>query len=87
MNRNFKELNVLVSFLSPCYSIGNRENIMILITFKNQETYEFQDSFMAKCFIGFQSTQSISVVKVRCDRASDYVAIEEYLRLLNNNIQ
>lgn len=64
-----------------------RENIMILITFQDQETHQFQNSFMAKCFIGYQSTQDIFVVKVRCDKASDYTAIEDYLRLLNTNIQ
>ena len=42
---------------------------------------------MAKCFIGYQSTQDLFVVKVRCDKASDYIAIEDYLRLLNTNIQ
>ena len=46
-----------------------------------------QNSFMAKSFIGYQSTQNIFVVKVRCDKASDYTAIEDYLRLLNTNIQ
>lgn len=60
---------------------------MILITFQDQETHQFQNSFMAKCFIGYQSTLDIFVVKVRCDKASDHTAIDHYLRLLNNNIQ
>lgn len=60
---------------------------MILITFQNQETYQFHNKFIAGIVIELQAQKDIRVVKFRCDKASDYTAIVEYLQLLNTNIQ
>lgn len=60
---------------------------MILITFENQETLEFDDRFTAEVHVDTYVSAGIPVVKVRCDEASDYIAISEYSELLNLNIQ
>ena len=60
---------------------------MILITFENQETLEFEDRFTAEIHVDAYVSSGIPVVKVRCDNASDQTAILEYSELLNQNIQ
>ena len=59
---------------------------MILLTFSNNETYEFQNSFDAKALMEYKTFKGISVSKVRCN-TSDYTAIIAYARLLNSKIQ
>ena len=62
---------------------------MILITFENQETLEFDDNdrFTAKVHVDTYTSAGIPVVKVRCDDTSDSIAISQYVELCNNNIQ
>ena len=59
---------------------------MILLTFSNNETYEFQKSFDARAYMESLTSKGISVSKVRCN-TSDYTAIMDYARLLNSKIQ
>jgi len=60
---------------------------MILITFENQETLEFEDRFTAEVHVDTYTSAGISVVKVRCDDTSDSIAISEYSERLNKTIQ
>jgi len=60
---------------------------MILITFKNQETLEFEDRFTAEVHVDTYTSAGIPVVKVRCDDTSDSIAISEYSERLNKTIQ
>tara|TARA_Y100001970_G_scaffold280301_1_gene389065 strand:+ start:239 stop:421 length:183 start_codon:yes stop_codon:yes gene_type:complete len=60
---------------------------MILITFENQETLEFNDRFTAEVHVDTYTSAGIPVVKVRCDDTSDSSAISQYVELCNNNIQ
>jgi hypothetical protein len=60
---------------------------MILITFENQETLEFDDRFTAEVHVDTYTSAGIPVVKVRCDDTSDSIAISNYVELCNNNIQ
>ena len=56
---------------------------MILITFSNNETLEFQDRFTAQLDIKTMRSFDIRAVKLRCDKSSDYMAIQDYIELLN----
>ena len=60
---------------------------MILITFENQETLEFNDRFTAEVHVDTYTSAGIPVVKVRCADTSDSIAISQYVELCNNNIQ
>lgn len=60
---------------------------MILITFENQETLEFDDRFTAEVHVDTYVSSGHPVIKLRCDDASDYAAIQDYIELLNHNIQ
>ena len=60
---------------------------MILITFENQETLEFDDRFTAEVHVDTYTSAGIPVVKIRCDDTSDSIAINNYVELLNLNIQ
>ena len=60
---------------------------MILITFENQETLEFDDRFTAEVHVDTYTSAGIPVVKIRCDDTSDSIAINNYVELLNKNIQ
>ena len=60
---------------------------MILITFENQETLEFDDRFTAEVHVDTYVSSGYPVVKVRCDDTSDSSAISQYVELCNNNIQ
>ena len=66
---------------------------MILLTFQNQETLEFDSSnkeenqFNAMVHIDLYRSYGYNVEKLRCDTASDSTAIQNYIDSLNNNIQ
>jgi hypothetical protein len=60
---------------------------MILITFENQETLEFDDRFTAEIHVDTYVSAGIPVVKIRCEDTSDSIAINNYVELLNKNIQ
>jgi hypothetical protein len=60
---------------------------MILITFENQETLEFDDRFTAEVHVDTYVSAGIPVVKIRCEDTSDSIAINNYVELLNKNIQ
>ena len=60
---------------------------MILITFENQNTLEFNNRFTAEIHIDTYALLGIPVVKIRCDDTSDSIAINNYVELLNLNIQ
>ena len=66
---------------------------MILLTFQNQETLEFDSSnkeenqFNAMVHIDLYRSYGHNVEKLRCDNASDSSAIQNYIDSLNNNIQ
>ena len=60
---------------------------MILITFENQCTWEFNDRLTAEIHVSLMKRAGIPVVKIRCDDTSDSSAINNYVELLNLNIQ
>ena len=60
---------------------------MILITFENQDTLEFNDRFTAEIHVDTYALGGIPVVKIRCEDTSDSIAINNYVDLLNLNIQ
>jgi|TARA_R100001463_G_scaffold3922_1_gene15366 hypothetical protein len=60
---------------------------MILITFADQVTWELDDLFHAECLLEIHYKSGIPVEKLRCDDASDYIAINNYIELLILNIQ
>jgi len=66
---------------------------MILLTFQNQETLEFDSSnkeenqFNAMVHIDLYRSYGYNVEKLRCDNTSDSIAIQNYIDSLNNNIQ
>jgi len=66
---------------------------MILLTFQNQETLEFDSSnkeenqFNAMVHIDLYRSYGYNVEKIRCDKTSDSTAIQNYIDSLNNNIQ
>ena len=66
---------------------------MILLTFQNQETLEFDSSnkeenqFNAMVHIDLYRSYGYNVEKLRCDNTSDSSAIQNYIDSLNNNIQ
>ena len=59
---------------------------MILITFSNDETLEFSNRITATLFLALHSPEYIAV-KLRCERPSDFMVIQNYIELLNLNIQ
>tara|TARA_Y100001973_G_C5199530_1_gene336638 strand:- start:2731 stop:2913 length:183 start_codon:yes stop_codon:yes gene_type:complete len=60
---------------------------MILITFENQETLEFDDRFTAEVHVDTYVSSGYPVIKLRCSDASDYTALQNYIDVLNYNIQ
>jgi len=60
---------------------------MILITFENQDTLECNNRFEADFHVNHYALAGIPVVKIRCDDTSDSIAINNYVELLNLNIQ
>ena len=59
---------------------------MILITFSNEETLEFSNLITATLFLVLHSPEYVAV-KLRCVKASDYMALQNYIDLLNLKIQ
>ena len=86
MNRNFKELNALYSGSDLKVWHYTRRKTMILITFSNDETLEFQDRFTAEVHVDLYKSFDYSVVKLRCEKSSDYMAIQNYIDLLKLKI-
>ena len=60
---------------------------MILITFSNDETLEFSNPITATLFLVLHSTKECFAVKLRCERSSDFMVIQNYIELLKLNIQ
>ena len=60
---------------------------MILITFSNNETLEFSNRITATLFLVLHSTGEFFAVKLRCERPSDFMVIQNYIELLKLNIQ
>ena len=59
---------------------------MILITFSNEETLEFSNRITATLFLALHSPEYVAV-KLRCVKSSDYMALQNYIDLLNLKIQ
>ena len=59
---------------------------MIHITF-HELTYEFNDRFTAEQFLIILHIKGIPAIKFRCSNTSDSIAINNYVELLNLNIQ
>ena len=56
---------------------------MILITFSNNETLEFQNRITAQLDIKTMKSFEIRAVKLRCVKSSDYMALQNYIEMLN----
>ena len=59
---------------------------MILITFTDNKTVEVPDLLTAKLVIQFRLIQNLLAVKVRTRDSSNFMAIQSYVELLNNNV-
>lgn len=59
---------------------------MIHITL-HELTYEFNNRFTAEIFLLILDFEGIPVIKLRCSNTSDSIAINNYVELLNLNIQ
>ena len=59
---------------------------MIHITLR-ELTYEFNNRFTAEIFLLILDFEGISAIKLRCSNTSDSIAINNYVELLNLNIQ
>lgn len=57
---------------------------MILITFTNNETLEVSNRLLALIYIKLLRAFGIRVVRLRCSKTSDYMAIQDYIELLNS---
>jgi len=55
---------------------------MILITFSNDETLEFSNLITATLFLVLHSHEYVAV-KLRCVKSSDYMALQNYIEMLN----
>ena len=64
--------------------IKNIGILMILITFTNNETLQVSNRLLALIYIKFLRAFGIRVVKLRCSETSDYMAIQDYIELLNS---
>ena len=61
---------------------------MILVTFENQETIQFDnnDRFTAEVLIDTYVSAGLPVINLRCSDASDYMALQDYIFELNSKI-
>ena len=57
---------------------------MILVTFTNNETLQFHNRLLAFIHIKLLRAFGIRVVRLRCVKSSDYMAIQDYIELLNS---
>jgi len=64
--------------------IKNIGILMILITFTNNETLQVSNRLLALIHIQLLRAFGIRVVKLRCSETSDYMAIQDYIELLNS---
>jgi len=56
---------------------------MILITFSNNETLEFPQRITAQIHLKILKSFEIRAVKLRCVKSSDYMALQNYIEMLN----